>query len=87
MLIPHLSDDQLAMKLTEYDEVGYQDVPYMLREKLESRTLIFRRREPTELEQWETNSDAREHRITNNELTLDDYLDYFKHGKSLTIGA
>jgi hypothetical protein len=42
------------------------------------------RRFPTELEQWETVSDAREHRITNNELTLKDYKDKYL-GKPLTV--
>jgi len=43
------------------------------------------RRFPTELEQWETVSDAREHRIINKELTQQDYVDKYRKGKSLTL--
>ena len=43
------------------------------------------RREPTELEKWETVKDAREHRIMNKELTINDYLDKYERGKSLTL--
>ena len=86
-LIPYRSDEELIAVLAEFDELGYEDVPYMLRQQLEGRTITFERREPTELEMWETNSDAREHRITNNELTIQDYLDKYRNGKSFTIGA
>ena len=43
------------------------------------------RNDPTELEQWDTVSDAREHRILNKELTLSDLQDKYKRGKSLTL--
>jgi len=43
------------------------------------------RNEPTEREQWDTISDAREHRIMHKELTIEDFQDKYKRGKSLTL--
>jgi|TARA_Y100000310_G_scaffold272045_1_gene286817 hypothetical protein len=87
LLAPHFSDNQIAYELLKYDEVAFCDVPRWLREQVIARDMHFPRREPTELEMWETVADAREHRITNNELTIQDYLDHYKYGKSFTIGA
>jgi hypothetical protein len=43
------------------------------------------RNDPTELEQWDTVSDAREHRIMHKELTIKDYQDKYKRGKNITL--
>jgi hypothetical protein len=86
-LIPYRTDIELAFELTDYDELGYQDIPYMLRQQIESRTLMFKRREPTELEVWETNKDAKEHRHINNERTLDDFKDTYQRGKHFNLFA
>ena len=86
-LIPYRSDEELVQELTEYDELGYEDVPYLLRQALEGRNIIFQRREPTELEVWETNKDAAEHRHINNERNLEDFKDKYLRGKIFNIFA
>ena len=86
-LAPHFTDDQLAFELMKYDEAAFSDVPENIRTLIIARQMTFDKREPTELEKWETVEDAREHRITNKELTIKDYLDYYRNGKSFTIGA
>lgn len=86
-LAPHFTDDQLAFELMKYDEAAFSDVPENIRTLIIARNMTFDKREPTELEKWETVEDAREHRITNKELTIKDYLDYYRNGKSFTIGA
>ena len=82
---PYMTDEELMKALSEYDEVGFDDLPSWIQDELRARNLTFDSRRPTELEQWETVSDAREHRIVNKELTIKDYLDKYKHGKSLTL--
>lgn len=86
-LIPYRTDEDIRQLVTYYDEQGFTDMPYLLRETIKSRSITFVRRDPTELEMWETNSDAREHRILNNEKTLEDYIDKYKRGKSFNILA
>jgi hypothetical protein len=86
-LAPYFTDDQIAFMLLQYDDVAFSAIPHWLQGQVISRNMEFQRRLPTELEMWETVSDAREHRITNNELTMQDYMDKYKHGKSFTIGA
>jgi len=83
--ISYMTDIEVSVALLDYDDVGYEDVPDWLRSELESRNMLVVRRKPTELEQWDTVADAREHRIVNKELTIQDYVDKYKHGKSLTL--
>ena len=71
--------------ISEFDDSGFDDLPEWIQIELQARRLSFERREPTELEKWETVKDAREHRIMNKELTINDYLDKYKRGKSLTL--
>lgn len=85
MSISYMTDIEVSVALLDYDDVGYEDVPDWLRSELESRNMLVARRKPTELEQWDTVADAREHRIVNKELTIQDYVDKYKHGKSLTL--
>ena len=84
-LVPYRSDNDIRQLVSQYDEQSFQDMPYWLRETVKARSVTFTRRQPTELEMWETNNDAREHRIMNNEKTLEDYKDKYLHGKSFNI--
>jgi hypothetical protein len=81
-LIPYCTNEDIDRYISMYDEQAFQDMPYWLRETVRHRELTYTSREPTELEQWETVSDAREHRILNNEKTMQDFKDKYKHGKS-----
>jgi hypothetical protein len=85
MLIRETTDEELMLQLDYYNEQAWTDVPKSIRERIEARYILIPSRKPTEQEIWETISDAREHRITNKELTIQDYLDKYKHGKSFNI--
>jgi len=82
---PYMTDEEIKRHLAAYDESGFDDLPSWLRQELKVRQLVFKKRQPTELEQWETVSDAREHRIVNKELTQEDYKDKYMKGRSITI--
>ena len=82
---PYMSNEEVMSALAKYDDSGYGDVPQWLKRELQARSITFPKRQATELEQWETVSDAREHRIMHNELTIKDYQDKYKKGKSITI--
>jgi len=75
---PLMEDEEVREALIEYADLGYQDLPDWLQRELRARDLPHKIRRPTELEQWETVSDAREHRIVNKELNIQDYLDHYK---------
>lgn len=85
LMAPHRTDKDIVMILSQYDECSFTQLPSWLRLQLQVRDIKFPRREPTEYEQWETVSDAREHRITNNEKTLEDYKDKYLKGKPFHI--
>jgi len=80
-LIPYRTDEDIKQLITQFDEYAFDDLPKELQSTIRSRTITFNRREPTEIEQWETKSDALEHRVLNKELTLEDYINKYKHGK------
>jgi hypothetical protein len=82
---PYMSDEEVSRYLAEYNESGFDDIPNWLRQELKVRQLVFKKRQPTDMEKWETVSDAREHRIVNKELTQEDYKDKYMKGKSITI--
>ena len=84
-LKPYMTDEEVNKHLAEYGELGFDDLPSWLRHEILARNLKYDIRQPTEMEQWETVADAREHRITNKELTIKDYSDKYKRGKSLTL--
>ena len=84
-LKPIMSDAEIKRHLAEYDEQGFDDMPEWLQTELKARNLTFKKRAPTELEQWDTVSDAREHRIVNNEKILRDYQDKYIRGKSFSL--
>ncbi len=71
-LIPHMTDQEIKEYLSEHDEEGFQDLPDWLRTELQARSLTFQRRDPTPQEMKETEQDAEEHRILNNERTIKD---------------
>ena len=80
-----MTDEEIKRHLAEYDESGFDDLPGWLQSELKVRQLVFKKRQPTDMEKWETVSDAREHRIINKELTQQDYVDKYRKGKSLTL--
>ncbi len=73
----YMEDEEVREALREYDDYGFEALPDWLQHELIARDLPHERRMPTEFEQWETVSDAREHRIVNKELTVKDYLDHY----------
>ena len=81
MLVEHtrkyMEDEEVREALREYDNYGFESLPNWLQCELIARNLPHERRMPTEFEQWETVSDATEHRIVNKELTVKDYLNHY----------
>ena len=84
-LKPYMTDEEVNKHLSEYGELGFDDIPSWLKNEVKARNLIYEKRMPTEMEQWETVSDAREHRIMNKELTQQDYIAKYRKGKSITL--
>lgn len=84
-MIPYMTDEEIALTLLEYDDRGFQDLPPWLQQELQVRKIVFTKREPTEAEQHETKADAREHRLLNNERTLEDFQDQYLHGRNPNI--
>lgn len=84
-LKPYMTDEEVNEHLAEFGERGFDDIPSWLRHEIKARNLIYKKRIATESEQWETVEDAREHRITNKELTIKDYLNKYKRGQSITL--
>jgi hypothetical protein len=63
--------------LNEYEELGFEDLPQWLQQELRIGSFDFPVRNPTELEMHDTILDWKEHRMHNNELTLDDIKDKY----------
>jgi len=84
-MMPRMTDEEILTYASEYDENGFESMPSWLQHEMRVRCINIEPRPPTELEMWETVSDAREHRITNKELTIEDYVDKYKKGKSFLI--
>lgn len=82
---PYMTDKEVMRELSEFDELGFDDLPSWLKQELRARQLPIPKRFPTELEQWETVSDALEHRIVNKELTIQDYTAKYTKRLSLTL--
>jgi hypothetical protein len=82
---PYMTNEEVVRALSEYDDMGYEQIPRWLKHELLARNFAYEKRQPTELEQWETVEDAREHRIMHKELTIKDFQDKYKRGKSLTL--
>jgi hypothetical protein len=81
----YMTDEEVQRYLTEYGDRGYNRLPSWLKDEMKGRNLPCSTRQPTELEQWETVADAREHRIVNKELIIADYQDKYIKGRPLTI--
>ncbi len=81
---PYMTDEEVIVALRSYDDLGYDDLPGWLKKELQARNIPVPKRSPSELERWETNFDALEHRITNKELTIDDYLKYYQGKRNIT---
>lgn len=77
-----LSTKQFCHKLSRYNEQGFNDMPKWLRDEFLMRVTYLKPRQPTDIEQWETNSDAKEHRIVNKEMNIDDYHAMYVKGKA-----
>lgn len=71
-LIPYMTDREIKDYLYNYDEVGFDDLPDWLQLELKSRNLTFDSRQPTPQEMKETEQDAEDHRILNNERNIKD---------------
>lgn len=60
-------------------------MPKWIKDQFLIRVTYLKPRQATEIEQWETVSDALEHRIVHKELTISDYYNTIVKGKSHTI--
>ena len=67
-MMPHMTNEEVLMYLSEYDEQSFDQLPDWLQQELQ-----------------ETNKDAREHRIMNNERNIEDFKDHYKRGKHFNI--
>ena len=79
---PDMTDKQLIRHINRLGEIGFKDLPKWLRTQIKIRNLMFKRRSPTEIEMWDTVSDAREHRVVNKQLTVQDYLNHYRGKES-----
>ena len=74
---PYMEDEEVRRYLRDYEDLGFTDLPDWLQRELIARDLPQEIRRPTDIEKWETVSDAREHRIVNQELSIQDYIDHY----------
>ena len=74
---PYMEDEEVRRYLRDYEDLGFTDLPDWLQRELIARDLPHEIRRPTDIEKWETVSDAREHRIVNQELSIQDYIDHY----------
>ena len=74
---PYMEDEEVREALRDYEDLGYEDLPDWLQRELIVRDLPHKSRRPDDIEKWDTVSDAREHRIVNNELSIQDYIDHY----------
>ena len=76
----YMTDTEVWLALQEYGEVGYTKLPSWLRSELTARRMQFdstQRIPVTDKEKQETESDAKEHRMYNNEMNVNDYKDKY----------
>jgi len=73
----YMTDEEVWLELQEYDELGYEDMPQYLKNELIGRRITFDRRNPTDSEMLETLEDAKEHRLMNNEMNIEDYKEKY----------
>lgn len=86
-MMPYHSNEDILRYVSEYDEQSFADMPQWLQIQMQVREFIFGPREPSEVEQFETIADAKEHRIYNNERTIDDFKDQYLRGKHFNFNT
>ena len=82
---PYMSDVEVSNALEKYEDMGYDKIPGWLKQEMLSRQLPIPKRHPDEVDKIIAEPDAREHRIMHNELTIQDYVNKYKRGQSLTL--
>jgi hypothetical protein len=82
--MPIVSDVELNEALSDYEEHSFDKIPQWIRKELRLRNLPEFIRKPTQVEMQDTMSDARIHRITHNEKTIEDFQDKYKLGIPFT---
>ena len=80
-LMPYLSTDHIVKILGRYDEQTFDQLPQRIKLHLRAHDITFKRRGPADLEKLEAHSDAKEHRIMNNQRTIQDFKDKYLLGK------
>jgi|1_EtaG_2_1085319.scaffolds.fasta_scaffold03433_3 hypothetical protein len=76
-----MTDQEINRYLNEYGDKSFENLPAWLRQELAARNLTWPKRQPTSDEFLESMEDARIHRVTNDELTINDLEDYYERGK------
>lgn len=82
---PEITNEKVIELLDGYDELAFDQLPYWLRETVKARGIVFKQHQPDQVAMWDTVDDAREHRIMNNELTIQDFIDKYTKRQSLSI--
>lgn len=72
------SNKDITIAIERLEDLAFDQLPQELQEEILNRQLTFPTRRPTELEMWETNDDAFEHRLYNKELVVQDYMNHYK---------
>ena len=82
---PYMTDVEVSNALERYEDMGYDKLPAWLKREMDSRQLPIHKRHPDDVDKIIAEPDAREHRIMNKELTIQDYVNKYKRGQSLTL--
>ena len=82
---PYMTDVEVSNALERYEDMGYDKLPAWLKREMDARQLPIHKRHPDDVDKIIAEPDAREHRIMNKELTIQDYVNKYKHGQSLTL--
>ena len=78
----YMTDEEIHAYLNEHGDMAFENLPVWLREELKSRRLTWPNRVPTTQEFFDTIEDGRVHRVTNQELEIQDLQNFYLHGKS-----
>jgi hypothetical protein len=82
---PYMTDVEVSNALERYEDMGYDRLPAWLKREMDARQLPIHKRHPDDVDKIIAEPDAREHRIMNKELTIQDYVNKYKRGQSLTL--
>ena len=82
---PYMTDVEVSNALERYEDMSYDKLPAWLKREMDARQLPIPKRHPDDVDKVIAEHDAREHRIMNRELTIQDYVNKYKHGQSLTL--